>query len=147
MTHKEKALSYFSNNFNCSQAVFTTFATEMGIDEDTALMLSTNFGGGARCGELCGAVAGAHMVLGLKNGHCHSENTDEKAGAYDLAVEFNKRFCEKNDSVVCRNLLGYDLTIPEDVEVIKAKNLFKTICPQLVADATEIVEQMLSEIE
>ncbi len=147
MTHKEKALSYFGNNFNCSQAVFTTFATEMSIDEETALMISTNFGGGARCGELCGAVAGALMVLGLKHGHSHSDNADEKARAYDLAVEFNKRFCEKNGSVVCRNLLGYDLSIPEDVEVIKAKNLFKTICPQMVADATEIVEQMLLEIE
>ena len=81
MTHKEKALSYFSNNFNCSQSVFTTFATEMGFDEETALMISTNFGGGARCGELCGAVAGAHMVLGLKHGHCHSDNADEKARA------------------------------------------------------------------
>ena len=147
MTHKEKALSYFGNNFNCSQAVFTTFATDVGIDEDTALMISTNFGGGARSGELCGAVAGALMVLGLKHGHCHSDNIEEKSDAYDLATEFNKRFSEKNGSIVCRDLLGYDLTIPEDVKIIKEKNLFKTICPQMVADATEIVEQMLSEIE
>lgn len=145
MTHKEKALSYFGNNFNCSQSVFTAFATELGIDEQTALKLSTSFGGGARCGELCGAVTGALMVLGLKYGHYISDNAEQKANAYRLAVEFNKRFCEKNNSVVCRDLLNYDLSNPEELEEIKARNLFKTICPNMVADATEIVEHMLIE--
>jgi C_GCAxxG_C_C family probable redox protein len=79
MTNSEKALSYFSNNFNCSQAVFTTFATEMGIDESLALKLATEFGGGARCGQMCGAVSGALMVLGLKYGHYHSDNKEEKS--------------------------------------------------------------------
>lgn len=43
----------FSNSFNCSQAVFTIFATEMGIDEELALKIATQFGGGARKGEIC----------------------------------------------------------------------------------------------
>lgn len=145
MTNVEKALDYFSNNFNCSQAVFTTFATQMGFDEKTALKLSTEFGGGARCGELCGAVSGALMVLGLKYGYSNSDNAEEKAKAYNLAGEFNNRFIQKNGSVVCKNILKYDLTIPEDLKKIKENNLFTTVCPQLVADATEIIEQMLAE--
>ena len=67
---EEKAVEYYNNNFNCSQGVFTAFATEMGMDEKLALKLATNFGGGERKGELCGAVAGALMVLGLRCGHC-----------------------------------------------------------------------------
>ena len=47
MNKTEKALSLFFNNFNCSQAVFTAFAGDFGIDEKTALMLGTSFGGGA----------------------------------------------------------------------------------------------------
>ena len=70
MTKSEKALELFANNFNCSQGVFTAFATEMGMDEKLALRIATNFGGGERKGELCGAVAGALMVLGLRCGHC-----------------------------------------------------------------------------
>ena len=145
MTNSEKALSYFSNNFNCSQAVFTAFATEMGIDEELALKLATEFGGGARCGQMCGAVSGALMVLGLKYGHCHSDNNEEKSRAYSLAVEFNKRFCEKNGSIVCKDLLGYDLSVPDELALIKEKNLFSTVCTKMVADAAEIVEQMLIE--
>lgn len=144
---KEQALEYFSNKFNCSQAVLTTFAPEFGMSEEMALKIGTQFGGGARCGELCGAVSGALMVLGLKYGHCHQENNEEKAMAYAFAVEFNKRFCKKNGTVVCKNLLQYDLTKPEDMAVIQEKDLFHTICPQMIADATEIVEQMLAEYE
>ena len=69
MKHSDKATEYFSHNFNCSQAVFTTFATERGFDEKLALKLATNFGGGGRKGEMCGAVSGALMVLGLIAGH------------------------------------------------------------------------------
>ena len=95
MNHVEKAEKYFSNNFNCSQAVFTTFAAEMGLDEELALKIATQFGGGARKGEMCGAVSGALMVLGLKYGHCHAENAEEKKKAYQIAEELMNRFIEK----------------------------------------------------
>ena len=145
MTKKEKALAYFSNNFNCSQAVFTAFATEMGIDEELALKLGTEFGGGARCGQMCGAVSGALMALGLKYGHYHSGNSEEKSRAYSLAVKFNKRFCDINNSIVCKDLLGYNLSVPEEMALIKEKNLFNTVCPKAITDAVEIVEQLLIE--
>lgn len=147
MTHTEKALDYFANNFNCTQAVFTTFATEMGLDEELALRIATQFGGGARCGQLCGSVSGALMVLGLAHGHSHSDDLEEKARAYALAVEFNRRFAEKNGSIVCKELLGYDLSSPDDIPAIREKNLFRTFCPRMVADAVELVEQLLREEE
>ncbi len=141
----DKAKEYFANNFNCSQAVFTAFATEMGIEEELALKLATQFGGGARCGQLCGAVSGALMVLGLKYGHFQSDNSEQKAQAYKIATEFNKRFCEINGSVVCKDLLGYNLSVPDEMALIKEKNLFSTVCPKVISDATEVVEQILSE--
>lgn len=145
MNHKEKAVNYFNSNFNCSQGVFTTFATEMGMDEELSLKLATNFGGGARKGELCGAVAGALMVLGLRDGHCDSDDLEAKAKAYKEATEFMDRFIKKNGSVVCRQLLGYDLSKPEDKLIIDEKNLFKTICPRMIESAVEILDEMIAE--
>ena len=147
MNHVDKAQMYFSNNFNCSQAVFTTFATEMGMDEEMALKIATQFGGGARKGEMCGAVSGALMVLGLKYGHCHAADGGEKANAYRIAEDFMNRFIKKNGTVVCRELLKYDLSKPEDMEKIKELNLFKTICPEMIRCATEIVEEIMEEYE
>ena len=58
------------------------------------------------------------MVLGLKYGHYQSDNNEQKTYAYDIAKEYTKRFKECNGSIVCRDLLGYDLTNPEDVVFI-----------------------------
>ena len=146
VNHVEKAEKYYSNNFNCSQAVFTTFATELGIDEELALKIATQFGGGARKGEMCGAVSGALMVLGLKYGHCHSDNKEEKSRAYQISEEFMNRFIAEKRTVVCRELLGYDITKKENMEKIKELNLFKTICPEMIRCATAIVDQMINEL-
>ena len=132
MNHTDKAQEYFSNNFNCSQAVFTTFATEMGLDEELALKIATQFGGGARKGEMCGAVSGALMVLGLKYGHCHSENEEEKGRAYRISEDFMNRFIQKNGTVVCRELLGYDLSEPEDMKkIVTFPSAKRFLCPQV----------------
>lgn len=147
MNHVEKAEEYFCNNFNCSQAVFTTFATEMGLDEEVALRIATQFGGGARKGEMCGAVSGALMALGLKYGHCHAEDAEEKGKAYQIAEDFMNRFIAEKGTVVCRELLGYDVSKTEDMQKIKELNLFKTVCPEMVRCATLIVEQMINELQ
>lgn len=147
MNHVDKAKTYFCNNYNCSQAVFTTFATELGMDEETALKVATNFGGGARKGEMCGAGSGALMVLGLKYGHCHAEDTEEKGRAYRIAEDFMNRFIKEQGTVVCRELLGYDLSKNEDMDKIKELGLFKSVCPRMIQCATVIVEQMISELQ
>ena len=141
----EKSADYFKNGFNCSQAVFATFARDFDLSEEMALRLGTQFGGGARKGEMCGAVSGALMVLGLKYGHSHYNAPEEKANAYKIAEEFMNRFIEKNRTVVCRELLGYDVSKPDDMLKIKELDLFKITCPQMIQCATEIVEQMLQE--
>ena len=143
MNYVDKAEYYFNNNFNCCQSVFAAFATEYGLSEELALKLATQFGGGARKGEMCGAVSGALMVLGLEYGHYHMEAPDEKGNAYKKAEEFMNRFIERQGTVVCRELLGYDVSKPEDVTSIKELDLFKSVCPKMIRCATEIVEQML----
>ena len=75
----KKAVDLYGKNFNCSQAVLTAFAEDFGLSEKLTLSLGTSFGGGARNGQLCGAVSGALMVLGLKFGHFESENQEQKS--------------------------------------------------------------------
>lgn len=140
---KEIAAGYFDNYFNCAQAVFTTFAVEEGIPEELALKIATQFGGGCRKGEVCGAVSGALMVLGLKYGHCHFNAPEEKEQAYQYAEEFMNRFIEKNGTVVCKERLGYNLSKPVEMAKIREQHLFDTICPRMVESAVEIVQEML----
>lgn len=147
MNHQEKALEYFGNNFNCSQAVFTAFAPELGFDEETALRLAAGFGGGARKGELCGAVAGALMVLGMKYGHCHLGDAAEKNESNRIAADFMNRFLAANESVVCRELLKRKPTKPVDPALIKDRPVSHAVCPELVRCAAEIVDEMIKELD
>ena len=97
-----------------------------------------------RDGELCGAVSGALMVLGLKNGHYIQGDVKGKEQAYKLAKEFTDRFREQQGNIVCKELLGYDLSNPDDYKLLADKGIFKTECPKFIECAIEVLESMLS---
>ena len=147
MERVDKAVEYFNKDFNCAQSIFTTFSMELGIEEETALKLGTMFGGGARKGQMCGAVSGALMVLGLRYGHHHCGNVEERMNAHAIAEEFMNRFISINGTVVCSELLGYNLSNPEEMKKIRELGLFKTTCPAMVQSAALILEEMLQELE
>ena len=145
MTKVEKAVDLYGKNFNCSQAVLTAFAEDFGLSEKLTLSLGTSFGGGARNGQMCGAVSGALMVLGLKFGHFESENQEQKSKNYAISVEFTNRVKEKYGFIVCKEMLNADLTTEEGKAKIAEKNLFKTLCPKIIADVVEILEEVIAE--
>ena len=146
MSKADRASELFSNNFNCSQAVLTAFAADFGIDEELALKLGTQFGGGARNGEMCGAVSGALMVLGLKYGHYQADNIEQKSRAYSIASEYTRRFKDKNGSIVCRELLGLQEKKSAPVPEERTKEYYKKRpCSELVHCAAAIAEKYLEE--
>jgi C_GCAxxG_C_C family probable redox protein len=137
----EAAVNCFSRSFNCSQAVFSTFAPQFGIDEATALKLASPFGGGiARRGEVCGAVTGALLALGLARG---ADTPAGKEEIYRLSQEFMRQFEEKHGTILCRELIGCDISTPSGSQEAVDKKVFVTICPALVREAAEIVQSLL----
>lgn len=139
---KVVAKDIFSRGFNCSQAVLGVFCEQLGLERELAFKISTGFGGGLRQGEVCGAVTGAVMVIGLKHGHHIEGDTETKQKVYQLTQEFIDRFKEKHQSIICKDLLGYSVAVPKEYELIKEKQLFTTLCPQLIADAVEILQEI-----
>ena len=96
-----------------------------------------------RMGETCGGVTGALMVIGLRYGKTEIQDKQEKEMTYGLVKEFVNRFKSRNGSIVCRELLGCDISTPEGLSIAKEKNLIATLCPKFVQDAAEIMEQIL----
>jgi C_GCAxxG_C_C family probable redox protein len=141
----EQAVERFSSGFNCSQAVLSSYSEQFGLDCDKAFKVATGFGGGMRMSDVCGAVTGAYMVLGLKYGNVTAEDQQNKAKTYEKVVEYTSRFKARNDSVMCRDLLGYDISTPEGNKEAEDKGLFATVCPKLVRDSAVILEEMLAE--
>ena len=143
MNRIETALFRFAVGFNCSQSVLSAYAEHFGFDEETAMKISSGFGGGmGRMADTCGAVTGAFMVLGLRYGQASSDR-EAKEAIYARIREFARRFQARNGSVVCRELLGCDISAPEGLQRAKDEKLLTTICPKFVRDACEILEEML----
>jgi C_GCAxxG_C_C family probable redox protein len=140
-TPAEIAGTVFNQNFNCSQSVFSAFATQFGLDTETALKLASPFGGGvARRGEICGALTGALLVFGLARGARAPAGKEE---IYRLSQECMRLFEDKHKSVLCRDLIACDLSTPAGYQSATEKRVFSTICPVLVQDAVEIVQKLL----
>jgi len=122
--------------------VLAAFAPDLGVDAETALRVSAAFGGGmGRTGGTCGAVTGALMALGLKTGASRPDSAT-KEQTYAQAREFLARFEARHGATTCADLLGVNIGIPEGLAAAREANLFKTVCPELVADAAAILEAM-----
>lgn len=143
MSHKEAAKALFCEGLYCSQAVFGAFCEEHGLPQKTALKISCGLNSGVRSGEVCGAVSGAILVLGLCYGHDDGGDIESKAMCNRKTEEFVAAFKHKNGSIVCRDLLGCDISTPEGVRVAKEKTLFQTTCVNMVSDAAEILEGLI----
>ena len=144
MNDVEKAVFQFKKGHNCSQSIFSTYGTRYGISEEMALKIACPFGGGmARLGDTCGAVTGAFMTIGLKHGRVDPEDEELKEETYRLVNTFVEKFKARNKTIVCRELLGYDISNPQEHDKAEDEGLFDTLCPKLVQDAAEILEEML----
>jgi len=147
MVKTELARQYHQNGYGCAQAVLASFAPNFGLDEDLALKLATGFGSGmGRLCEVCGALTGAFMVIGLKHGKV--KTSGEKYGTetettYRLVRETAEKFQQRHGSIYCREIVGYDLNDPEQRAVVVQKGLFSSTCGQCIQDAVELLEEIL----
>jgi len=129
---------------SCSQAMLAAFAPRYGLPAEFAIKLATPFGGGmARHAEMCGAVTGALLVLGLHAGGAVGTDLAAKERTYALVHEFMLQFEQRRGSLNCRELLGFDLGNPEELRRAREQGLFTSLCPLLVRDAAEITAVLL----
>lgn len=90
-------------------------------------------------GDSCGTVVGAIMVIGLKYGF----SKEEKNILVDKTIKFRKKFNEKFGSCMCKELLGYDISIPEEMDKLQKSNKIVDLCPSLVKESINILKDIL----
>lgn len=143
MDHVKKAQELYGQGFYCSQAVLAAFSEELGLEEKQALQVASCFGGGMCKGEVCGACTGALMVLGMKYGRYSADDWDSQTKANEIALSFLEQFAKENGSYICNDLLGCDIATPEGKAYARERKLFGEFCPEMVASAVRIAEQLL----
>jgi len=115
-----------------------------GLERTTALKAASVFGAGmGRLGEVCGAVTGALIVIGLKHGQTEPKDSQTKGEAYALVRSFADRFRTLGSTLLCRELLGCDLATPAGMTTARQKGYFTERCPRFVREVAEILEDVL----
>lgn len=145
MDKPNEAAAAFRGAFNCAQSVFVAFAPDLGLEREIALRVAGGLGGGiGRLGsEVCGAVSGAVLVIGLKHGKYLPDDNAARERTYALVQEFARRFRELHGHLRCSELLGHDVGTPQGRQAAHDSGLHDTLCPRLVRDAAEIAEELL----
>ena len=143
--YSDKAAENFKQGYNCAQSVFLAFSKELGFDDDTALRLSSSFGGGmGRLREVCGAVSSMFAIAGLKKGYTTPNDDEIKAQHYELIQSLAEDFKSEFGTIICRELLelpeGKDSPIPSK----RTEEYYQTRpCEAFIRYAAEIIEKQV----
>ena len=127
-----KAVEYFSQGYSCSESIVME-AVDKNLVSKELLPVATSFSGGMGHGCLCGAVAGAQIVIGALYGKFNSSGNEVSARA--LAKKFVEEF-KKNHKVTCCKVLtsGMDMASPER----------KAHCANMVEDCSRILYEIIN---
>lgn len=135
-----KILNYFDEGYACSQSMLLGFAEQFNLDENTAKLVSSTFGGGmGRLRKTCGAVTGAYMVLGLKYGNNNPKNMDTKLDSYRKVRELTERFEQIHGTSDCKQILKNYATSTQ----VKERKHHKIICRQVIGEVADILCDMI----
>ncbi|MBS7006908.1 C-GCAxxG-C-C family protein [Anaerostipes sp.] len=143
--YAQKAMDLFKEGYNCSQSVFLAFQDLYDIDRQTALKLSSSFGGGmGRLREVCGSVSGMFLTAGILYGYDSPADRTAKTEHYRRIQELARAFEEQNGSIVCRELLGLSQKKESYIPAERTKEYYeKRPCVQIVGCAACIMEEYI----
>ena len=117
---------------------------EIEIENDVIPRIAFGFAGGiGNTGAVCGAVAGAVMAIGLKQGR--AETMEEGLRELAVAREFRRRFEAEMETISCRELTGADLTTEEGLEQFMSSDTPQKVCFPAVGVAYRLVVNLLKE--
>jgi len=140
------AVSRFKEGFSCSQAVLSAFSDVFDLELDLALKISQPFGGGiAHRGDICGAASGAFMAIGLKYGRTQVDDIPARDRTYEAVTTFIQNFESVFGSIICKELLGHDLSTENGQKNAEDEGLFENLCPRFVHLASELVEDLIKK--
>ena len=140
------ATEKFLAGYNCAQSVLYAYGPDLGLDGETALKVTTGLGAGmGRRGEVCGALTGGILVLGLKHGRGGQQDRSATEDTYQKTLELMARFEQRHRSCFCRVLLdGCDLQTAEGQRLFKEHDLLHKTCVKCVETVVEGLDGILN---
>lgn len=141
----ELAEKYFDGGFNCAESTLIALAIHLRKTAPNIPSIATAFGGGmARTRNVCGAVTGALMAMGLLHGRSH--RGDDKNRCYALGAELIQAVQSHSGSINCFDLTGLDFNLPDSQQAYQDK-VHGEVCVPLVRFIVDKVMEMVGRKE
>jgi len=140
----EEVTKHVDQGFLCVEAVLKTLADTKGAKSEDIPAIATGMGAGvARTGQICGAVTGAIMGLGLWFGRNKPVNSVRKPYWYSRL--FIENWMETHNDTTCSGLLDLELDNPEDLAIFQVKNFWETKCRKYIVNAVMLAISIIKE--
>ena len=128
----EETVKNFLSGYNCAQSVLLTIAKRYKVRSALIPKIATGFGSGiGRCGSVCGALTGGVMAIGMRCG-TNKPSRRERERCYELTEKLFARFKDRHGTILCRDLIGYNLSEAEERRRATDENVFEKKCPDFV---------------
>ena len=85
------------------------------------------------------------MVLGSLYGQYDKTDLISRETADAVNDAMMEGFAAVSGSYLCKDLLGCDISTAEGINYALKHNLFTELCPQMVANAVDVLEQIIQE--
>ena len=144
MNHGEKAFNLFKSGYNCAQAVAVSFCDRTGLTDKQAARMASSFGGGiGRMREVCGAVSGMFMVLGLLYGYDDPKDDATKKVLYTDVQALAEEFKKDAGSIICRDILKNPPSDPNPSPRTAAYYAMRP-CERMVFNAATLLDDFIA---
>ena len=135
-TISQRIKELFDSGYYCAESVLLTVAEAYDIQSDLIPKLATGLCAGiSRTSNVCGAVTGGVMAIGLLMGR--NLPNEPAINTYIPVQKFMDKFEAAFGSTNCRVLTGCDLNTPEGQDYFKVKNIWVE-CRKYSEEATRI---------
>ena len=130
------------DHLNCAQAIVRCASRLLGVGDDS-VVLARYFGGGiTRMGEVCGALSGAALCLGLRDRHRGFTWPDGQSPDTEKLQQLFRRFEAEFQGKTCRGLVGYLMNTAQGYERFRAEGKYE-LCTHYVSWVCDQLPELL----
>lgn len=139
-----KAKAFAEEGFLCSESVLLALSKALNVESEIIPRIATGFGAGiGRHGEICGALSGAIMGLGIKFGRDHPSDTPEGEPVYAYSQTMVNLFIARFGHIRCKDLLGLDISSEDGVTAYRQQKLWETKCQDIILITTGLAYDVI----
>lgn len=138
------AKGFAIEGFLCSESVLVALSKLLNVKSAVIPKIATGFGAGIGLhGEVCGALSGAVMGLGLRFGRTHPSETPKDTTPYEYGQRIVNLFVARFEHIRCRDLLGLDISREKDRQAYNDQKLWETKCSNIIHVTTGLAYDLL----